>query len=164
MHDDDFVQQGLLLKEVEAGDLSTLVAIEQEAYPFGGWRQKHFEDSFKNCDCWLICTLEKKHAEANSDNIVGYFICQQIVDEYHIDNLCIHVDYQRRGWGKLLLNTIIERAIDKSCSVIHLEVRASNKPARKLYRALGFNEIGRRKGYYPAKEGREDARLLSLLI
>ena len=38
-----------------------------------------------------------------------------------------------------------------------LEVRPSNISAINLYSNLGFNEIARRKDYYPAKKGREDA-------
>jgi ribosomal-protein-alanine N-acetyltransferase len=38
-----------------------------------------------------------------------------------------------------------------------LEVRPSNVSGRGLYRRFGFAEIGRRRGYYPAHDGREDA-------
>ena len=38
-----------------------------------------------------------------------------------------------------------------------LEVRPSNIAAIYLYTNLGFNEIARRKDYYPASKGREDA-------
>ena len=46
-----------------------------------------------------------------------------------------------------------------------LEVRESNDGAREAYRRLGFAAVGRRKGYYPAPEGRrEDAVVMSLDI
>jgi len=41
-----------------------------------------------------------------------------------------------------------------------LEVRPSNVGALNLYHEAGFAEIGRRKGYYPAVHGREDALVL----
>jgi len=44
------------------------------------------------------------------------------------------------------------------------EVRPSNKLAIKLYEKLGFNEIGVRRNYYPAHQGREDALLLALSL
>ena len=44
-----------------------------------------------------------------------------------------------------------------------LEVRASNARARSLYARRGFNEVGLRRGYYPAAQGqREDAVVMSL--
>ena len=41
-----------------------------------------------------------------------------------------------------------------------LEVRASNQAAIRLYEQQGFNEMGRRRNYYPAVNGREDAILM----
>ena len=35
-------------------------------------------------------------------------------------------------------------------------------PALALYRKAGFNEVGVRRGYYPAANGREDALILAL--
>ncbi|MGZ8155124.1 MAG: ribosomal protein S18-alanine N-acetyltransferase, partial [Burkholderiales bacterium] len=43
-----------------------------------------------------------------------------------------------------------------------LEVRPSNTAARALYARSGFSEIGRRRDYYPAQEGREDAVVMEL--
>lgn len=42
-----------------------------------------------------------------------------------------------------------------------LEVRASNKPAQRLYASLGFERVGVRKRYYG--DG-EDAVLMTLLL
>jgi [ribosomal protein S18]-alanine N-acetyltransferase len=45
---------------------------------------------------------------------------------------------------------------------VFLEVRPSNAPAISLYHDEGFNEIGRRPRYYPARDGREDALVMAL--
>ena len=45
-----------------------------------------------------------------------------------------------------------------------LEVRQSNERARALYRRRGFAEIGIRRGYYPATQGREDAVVMALTL
>jgi ribosomal-protein-alanine N-acetyltransferase len=42
-----------------------------------------------------------------------------------------------------------------------LEVRPTNQAARRLYLAYGFEQVGVRRGYYPARDGREDALLLT---
>ena len=44
---------------------------------------------------------------------------------------------------------------------IFLEVRPTNFRAIKLYISMGFNEIGKRRNYYPTKIGREDALILA---
>jgi ribosomal-protein-alanine N-acetyltransferase len=45
-----------------------------------------------------------------------------------------------------------------------LEVRASNAAAIALYRSAGFEQIGLRRGYYPAANGREDALLMGRVL
>ena len=51
-----------------------------------------------------------------------------------------------------------------ACSVVYLEVRASNTPAQTLYESLGFEHTGRRLGYYPKNNAREDALLYRILL
>ena len=47
------------------------------------------------------------------------------------------------------------------CKIIFLECRPSNNSALKLYQSLGYNEIGKRRNYYPAPNGYEDAIILA---
>lgn len=77
--------------------------------------------------------------------------------ESHILNICVHADYQSMGLGRCLLEHLIELALERDVNMTFLEVRPSNFAAIKLYLDLGFNEIGTRRNYYPAKVGREDA-------
>ena len=57
-----------------------------------------------------------------------------------------------------LLRIARARRVDR----VFLEVRPSNVAAIRLYDAEGFNEIGRRPRYYPARNGREDALVMAL--
>jgi ribosomal protein S18 acetylase RimI-like enzyme len=45
-----------------------------------------------------------------------------------------------------------------------LEVRPGNDAGRALYERLEFSQIGRRRGYYPAVDGREDALVMAKLL
>jgi ribosomal-protein-alanine N-acetyltransferase len=47
---------------------------------------------------------------------------------------------------------------------MYLEVRPSNVAGQGLYRRLGFETIGRRRGYYPAGAAREDAVVMALTL
>ena len=51
----------------------------------------------------------------------------------------------------------MQQAKSKQAEMMLLEVRGSNHNAIALYESQGFNEIGVRKGYYPAPNGKEDA-------
>ena len=64
---------------------------------------------------------------------------------------------ERRGLGSELLQFVLQLARDCAAVTIYLEVRASNQAGRGLYARHSFAEIGNRKGYYPAHDGREDA-------
>lgn len=92
----------------------------------------------------------------------GFTIVQQIVDEATLFDICVQPLAQGKGLGKLLLERVINDARHHGALVLMLEVRASNIAAIGLYQRLGFSEIGRRKGYYPTADGREDAVLMDL--
>ena len=77
--------------------------------------------------------------------------------EAHILNLCVSPVDQHKGLGRRLLRHLLEVAGERRTETVFLEVRASNKFANSLYQSEGFNEIGRRNGYYPAENRREDA-------
>ncbi|MND05848.1 ribosomal-protein-alanine N-acetyltransferase [compost metagenome] len=57
---------------------------------------------------------------------------------------------------------MVKLARDYGAQTILLEVRPSNQAAIELYASAGFAEIGRRRGYYPAGNEREDAIVLQL--
>jgi len=56
----------------------------------------------------------------------------------------------------------MDKARRLAVETLLLEVRPSNHTAIQLYHSVGFNEIGVRKDYYPAHNGREDALILAL--
>ena len=84
-----------------------------------------------------------------------------VLDELELLIIGVAKAWQRRGLGRKLLSNLIESARGTFVCV-HLEVRASNAPARALYDALGFEEVGRRRNYYRTESGREDAILMRL--
>ena len=141
-------------RDLRVADLTKVVEIEQAANRFP-WSYKNFED----------CLLAGHHAWAivdQHDEIIGYTIIQVIVDELHLLNICIAPKFQGQGYGRELLNKVIELADEHSASVVLLEVRRSNHRAQQLYLQSGFNEVSVRRGYYPAENGREDAILMAM--
>ena len=140
------------IRRMLAADLPAVFSNEQAAYEFP-WTEGLLSDCLdtEGYNCAVVC---------RNDQVVGHGIVTAVVDEAHIQNLCIHPDYQGRGWGRVLLDWFIEAARRRELNRMFLEVRASNTPAIALYQAAGFVEIGRRRDYYPAPVGREDAVLL----
>jgi len=129
-------------------DLDEILKIEETCFKTP-WSRKSFENDFKK-DFAVLLVAEY------SGVIAGYAISWLIVDELHIANLAVHPDFRDRGIGESLIRTLL--ANSENYSMAGLEVRRSNKTARKLYKKLGFEEVGVRKNYY-VEEG-EDAILM----
>ena len=56
------------------------------------------------------------------------------------------------------MERLVEALKAKEVYCLTLEVRASNAPAKALYEALGFAQVGRRPNYY--RNPKEDALIL----
>jgi ribosomal-protein-alanine N-acetyltransferase len=82
--------------------------------------------------------------------------------EGHILNCCVAPAWQGRGFGRHLVEHLIDVARDHGTQCLFLEVRPTNIPAVGLYQRLGFSTIGVRRGYYPADQGLEDALVMRL--
>jgi len=96
---------------------------------------------------------------AKDDNrIIGYGGMWLVLDEAHVTNVAVHPDYRRKGVGRRIMETLINEAVRLGKERMTLEVRVSNTPAINLYKSLGFEEGGIRKGYY--SNNREDALIM----
>jgi len=98
-----------------------------------------------------------------NNKLAAYYLAQDVLDEVHIMQLAVIPSLRRSGLGQRLMQYEIERKRSKGMAVIQLEVRASNKPAQRLYASLGFEIVGQRNGYYSPTDSRpaEDALLMN---
>lgn len=79
----------------------------------------------------------------------------------HLVLLAVRSTHQRRGIARRMVEWLLQSAAVAGIASIHVELRADNRPAYALYRALGFAETLRVAGYY---RGRETAvRMMRLL-
>ncbi|MGC6406094.1 ribosomal protein S18-alanine N-acetyltransferase [Bisgaard Taxon 45] len=98
----------------------------------------------------------------DQEQIVAFVICQYILDEATLLNIAVDPSFQGKGFSKQLLNQLIQQLTEKGISTLWLEVRESNIVAQTLYTQLGFNEVDRRKNYYPTPDGqRENAIVMA---
>lgn len=94
----------------------------------------------------------------DGEQLAGYVGSQTVLGWSDMMNLAVAPEYRRKGIGEELVNQLISRLKANDVSCLTLEVRASNDPAIKLYRKLGFSEVGRRPNYY--HNPKEDALIL----
>lgn len=91
---------------------------------------------------------------------VGVAVISQVLDEAELEDICVHVDYRKRGIARDLLKGCILRLRKDHISLCNLEVRQSNQAAIKLYESLGFVKLGERKAYYPLANGGTEAAVI----
>ena len=137
----------LSFRTMHRDDLKQIMAIEEQAYSHP-WTIGIFRDCLRMHRCWV--------AQEN-ESIVGYGVLMLAPGESHVLNLCVKPDQQRKGFGRQLLRMLMQQSEKSDVDMILLEVRRSNQSAIDLYQSEGFHELGVRKGYYPAHNGREDA-------
>lgn len=136
-------------------DLDAIMAIEPVIYPYP-WTRGNFSDSLNAGYTARVLWRDKV--------IIGYALMMLVLDEAHLLNLSIAQAYQKQGLGRCLLQHMVDLAKQYQAANMFLEVRMSNVSAIALYENTGFNEMAIRRGYYPAKNGREDAVLMGLAI
>lgn len=103
--------------------------------------------------CGIVIPASDREAPA-----IAYAGMTYAADEASVTNVAVHPDHRRRGLGKVVMHALMKQARDIGARTLYLEVRASNEAAISLYHALGFDEIGRRPGFY--RHPTEDALLM----
>jgi [ribosomal protein S18]-alanine N-acetyltransferase len=149
------VRAPLSFRPMGRDDLDRVVENETRSYAFP-WTRGVFVDCLQaQHECWV----------AECDGVlVGHGVLSVAANEAHLLNVCVRRDQQGRGLGRRLVVHMLGRAHGCGAQAVFLEVRPSNRIACALYASLGFREIGRRKAYYPAELGSEDAIVLTLSL
>ena len=95
--------------------------------------------------------------------IHAYYLSMITADCADIIAIGTHRDWQRCGFGRIMLEHLIDITEQRHVGKTLLEVAADNMPARQLYDSCGFVEIGCRKNYYKRGETRCDAVIMARL-
>lgn len=142
----------VVIRTMTYSDLKQVIAVEKKAYPHP-WTLGIFRDCLRTGHNAWVMTLDNE--------VIAYAIVMLSPGEAHILNICVDPDYQAKGLGRFLLRHLIKKTKQTDIDMILLEVRRSNTNAQLLYQSEGFHELGVRKAYYPAADGREDAIILA---
>ena len=141
------------LRPMRDDDLVAVHALEVRAYEFP-WTMGIFRDCLRaDYPAWVLQV---------DDRLAGYCLMSVAAGEAHVLNVCVAPELHGRGHGRQMLHALLRIARARRVERAFLEVRPSNTAAIRLYDSEGFNEIGRRPRYYPARSGREDALVMAL--
>lgn len=139
----------LELVPMRDADVDAVTAIEQRAHAFP-WTRGNFVDSLKaGHSAWVFRA---------GGVLVGYGVLMMTVDDAELLDITVVPEFQRRGFGGIVLEQLFDVARSHGATRMLLEVRPSNESGLALYRRFGFAEIGRRRAYY---HGKEDAIVMA---
>ncbi|MBI0518395.1 ribosomal-protein-alanine N-acetyltransferase [Pectobacterium parmentieri] len=141
------------ISSLTPADLAQAFKIEQASHAFP-WTEKTFVSNQGE----RYFNLKLSH----DGQLAAYAITQVALDEATLFNIAVHPEHQRQGFGRQLLEHLIDEMERRGILTLWLEVRESNARAIALYESLGFNEVSVRRDYYPTTQGREDAILMAL--
>ncbi|HEX8542245.1 alanine acetyltransferase [Pseudomonas syringae] len=148
------MSDAVTFRPMTEADLDAVLKIEYAAFSHP-WTRGIFLDGLKSYEIWLMFEGAQQ---------VGHGVVQVIIDEAHLLNITVKPESQGRGLGLRLLEHLMSRAYALNARECFLELRDSNRSAYRLYERFGFNEIGRRRDYYPAVGGREDALVMACTL
>ena len=132
-----------------AGTLSAQTADSTQTSP---WTKEGFLTFLMKENAMFLVVEEK-------GRILGYCGLLTVLDEGDVTNVAVRRDRQREGIGNFLMESMIRLAEERGITMIHLEVRAGNETAIRLYERQGFVRDGLRKAYYT--DPTEDAVLMT---
>lgn len=144
-----------IISKLNQSDLAMAYQLEKQCHLFP-WSENTFYSN--QGEHYLNQKITINH------QMVGFLICQMVIDEATLFNIAIDPHFRRQGLAKLLLEHLITDLESRKIKTLWLEVRKSNHHAIALYQQIGFNEITIRKNYYPTVNGSEDAIIMAYTI
>ncbi|NLY79042.1 MAG: ribosomal protein S18-alanine N-acetyltransferase [Lysinibacillus sp.] len=133
-------------------DVEAVYSIEVESFPTPWPLDSFYFEMEENPFAYYLV------AEDDNGNILGYCGMMIVVDSAQITNVAVTKKARGKGIGEGLMREAIRVAKEQNAEMISLEVRVSNTVAQNLYRKLGFQDGGIRKGYY--SDNHEDALVM----
>jgi ribosomal-protein-alanine N-acetyltransferase len=142
----------LVVSEMLPSDLDEVLGIEEASFSVPWSRESFLFEIQANP---YARNLVMRHG----GRIVAFACAWVVDDELKINNIAVLPGERRKGYGEAMLRHVLDYGRSSACTEATLEVRPSNRAARALYETHGFEQVGRRKGYY--RDTHEDAILMA---
>lgn len=120
--------------------ISALAQLEKECFA-EPWSEKALSEELGNPNAVFRVALI-------DGEVAGYVGMLHVLDEGDICNVAVFDKFRRRGVATVLIQHLVDYAVENNLSFITLEVRESNIGAQKFYETMGFEHIGVRKNFY----------------
>jgi [ribosomal protein S18]-alanine N-acetyltransferase len=142
----------VVIRDMQPEDVPAAAAIERSSFSMPWSENSFYSEVYGRYSITRVAVI--------NDRIAGYVIGRIIIEEGHLLDMAVESAFRRRGIARRLMEDIIGGLRLNRCKAFYLEVRDSNRAARRLYENMGFTIIGTRKTYY--KNPVEDACIMML--
>ncbi|MDN5709453.1 MAG: ribosomal protein S18-alanine N-acetyltransferase [Planococcus sp. (in: firmicutes)] len=142
------MSESVKFRKMTIHDVNEVYEIEKQSFTLA-WTKEAFEQEMLKNEFAYYGLAETQ------ERVVGYCGMWLVMDEAHITNIAISPKERGRKFGEALMREAIETAKAQGAKLMTLEARVSNIAALNLYKKLGFQNGGIRKGYYT--DNQEDA-------
>jgi len=142
----------VLIRPATPGDIPSMRALEQQSESAAHWAEREYDALFAAGAPPRVSLVA---IENESQTMCGFAIARCATDEWEIENVVVALEERKRGMGSRLIGELLVRARSAGATSVLLEVRESNRAARRLYEKLGFSQQARRSSYY--RDPEEDA-------
>jgi ribosomal-protein-alanine N-acetyltransferase len=147
---------GLLIQPAGSADAAVMAALHGACFPEQPWDRAAIEALMRPSRAFALLASISGHP-------AGFCLARDAADEAEILSLCVLPEQRRHGIGRRLLEAAMTEARRRRCRALYLEAAVDNQAALALYRRLGFEVLGRRRGYYARRDGKAtDAMILCL--
>ena len=137
--------EGYVVRQLDAADVAELMPLEAELFPLDRWDEGMMREELSHPEWrqyWGV-------AEQETGALIAYAGLQYSPHIADVQTIGVVPEHSGRGVARYLMWLMESRARDWGATHMMLEVRASNERAIELYQRNGFEEIARRRGYYP---------------
>jgi [ribosomal protein S18]-alanine N-acetyltransferase len=150
----------VFVDDAKFDEAAALVDIHADAFA-RGWSEDEFTALISDRNVFALGIRRVSFFGAR--RLMGFVIIRVAADEAEILTIAVGRSRRGRGYGRLLMEEAMRRLYRDRVVSCFLEVDRGNGPAVGLYRALGFEEVGLRKGYYDSPAGADGTALVMRL-
>jgi [ribosomal protein S18]-alanine N-acetyltransferase len=154
----------VVIRAALAGDVERVVALERTTAEAPHWPEGEYrrligpqgpEAAVRSC--FFVAEVE-----GDLEGLAGFAVGRVVSGVGELESVAVDVRARRRGVGRRLCDAVVEWCRDEGAVAVELEVRDGGEAARRLYVGMGFQETGRRRGYY--RNPVDDAVLMKLRL
>lgn len=120
-----------------AAHAAAMASIHRECFGSEAWDSRSFQTLLSSP---LVFGYIAAHG--------GMVLARAVADEAEILTIGVVPSMRRRGMGRELVALVAGEGLRRGGASLFLEVATDNVPARRLYCAAGFAEVGTRRDYY----------------